>query len=416
VRPSRSLPASAALALVASALAAPALAGVAGPAYAATRTTCAGQTATIVGTAGDDDLTGTGGDDVIIGLGGRDTVDGGGGHDVVCGGSGNDVLVGGDGDDVLHGGAGADRLTGGPGNDTLVGDTALEDGSDVFWGGADDDTLVYRDQVDAYFFDPGSDPAAAPPVQVDLRTGKAAGEGSDLLVRRGPSSRYARLAVHLPDDSFAQGASTDDHVVTGDGSLLRLGRGDDLADIGGSRVVGGPGIDGVWVRRTTDAPAHVWLGAGPDSVIWDGWFADGDTVRGGAGRNQSTIRLAPAPGQLAPYDVVHLDLGAGTLHEVSGATDRAVPFRGFVTAWITPDGSSGVTPAAAYELDGTDAADQLWFDHPGRHPITVRARAGNDDVVTGAGDDTVHGGPGDDRARAGSGTNTCRSVEHPHGC
>jgi Ca2+-binding RTX toxin-like protein len=91
---------------------------------------CAGRKATVVGTAGADNLAGTAGADVIAGLGGSDTISGLGGSDTICGGNGNDRIFGGAGNDslagdagndTLAGDAGNDTLTGGPGNDTLVG-------------------------------------------------------------------------------------------------------------------------------------------------------------------------------------------------------------------------------------------------------------------------------------------------------
>jgi uncharacterized delta-60 repeat protein len=82
---------------------------------------CAGQTATIAGTAGNDRLRGTPGPDVIAARGGRDVVRALGAGDVVCGGGGNDVIRGGAGRDVLRGGAGDDRLIGGAGRDRLLG-------------------------------------------------------------------------------------------------------------------------------------------------------------------------------------------------------------------------------------------------------------------------------------------------------
>lgn len=69
--------------------------------------TCMGQTATIVGTVGDDDLQGTDGDDVIAGLDGDDRIDGRDGNDLICGGAGDDVIDGGPGVDTLDGDEGA---------------------------------------------------------------------------------------------------------------------------------------------------------------------------------------------------------------------------------------------------------------------------------------------------------------------
>jgi Ca2+-binding RTX toxin-like protein len=102
--------------------------------------TCAGRTATIVGTAGPDVLSGTRGPDVIAAGGGRDSIIGGGGNDVICGGVGNDTVRGGMGDDTLDGGADRDVLRGGAGNDSVVGNV----GGDVVAGGTGNDTLLGR--------------------------------------------------------------------------------------------------------------------------------------------------------------------------------------------------------------------------------------------------------------------------------
>lgn len=89
--------------------------------------TCNGLTATLVGTAADDELAGTPGDDVIVGLAGDDRIAGGGGDDTICGG---------DGDDDLLGEAGSDRLFGEAGDDVLIGD----DATSVGLGTAGDDS------------------------------------------------------------------------------------------------------------------------------------------------------------------------------------------------------------------------------------------------------------------------------------
>jgi subtilisin-like proprotein convertase family protein len=82
--------------------------------------TCAGQRATIVGTAGADVLTGTRRADVIVGGGGQDTIAGGDGRDTICAGAGADALIGGGGGDRLDGGSGTDVCRGGPGVDQAI--------------------------------------------------------------------------------------------------------------------------------------------------------------------------------------------------------------------------------------------------------------------------------------------------------
>jgi hypothetical protein len=77
--------------------------------------TCAGRTATKVGTDDTEIVTGTPGADVIAALDGDDVVRAGAGNDVVCGGDGNDELKGASGRDRLLGETGRDKLNGGGG-------------------------------------------------------------------------------------------------------------------------------------------------------------------------------------------------------------------------------------------------------------------------------------------------------------
>ena len=87
---------------------------------------CQGRAATIVGTAGANEINGTSGKDVIVAGGGADDVEGRGGRDLICGGGGNDELEGDAGNDFLNGGTGNDELEGGPGDDVCVGGEDLE--------------------------------------------------------------------------------------------------------------------------------------------------------------------------------------------------------------------------------------------------------------------------------------------------
>lgn len=114
--------------------------------------TCMGYTATIVGTAGNDNVTGNpASTDVVSLLGGNDTYTEDSSNDIVCLGagddqlvnsigltSGNDTVQGGPGNDVIAGFAGADTLIGGDGDDQLFGN----DGNDSLQGEAGDDYLV----------------------------------------------------------------------------------------------------------------------------------------------------------------------------------------------------------------------------------------------------------------------------------
>ena len=134
---------------------------VAAPVAAATPT-CFGQTATIVGTPGDDVLVGSADrSDVIFGGGGNDYIAaedfsvvplgqpgdflcGGAGNDTIRGSTGSDSMAGGYGDDRLDGWVNADVARGGGGDDWVTdceGEDAFNDDADVLHGGYGDDHL-----------------------------------------------------------------------------------------------------------------------------------------------------------------------------------------------------------------------------------------------------------------------------------
>jgi Ca2+-binding RTX toxin-like protein len=89
---------------------------------------CRGVRATIVGTAGNDDIEGTSRRDVIQGRGGHDEIEGHRGNDLICGGAGRDDLEGNRGDDRLFGNRGNDELEGGRGGDLLNGGRGFDEG------------------------------------------------------------------------------------------------------------------------------------------------------------------------------------------------------------------------------------------------------------------------------------------------
>lgn len=99
--------------------------------------TCAGQPATIVGTAGADRLVGTRGNDVVLARGGADVIRTFAGHDIICAGRGADVVRSGIWADRVFGNAGRDRLLGGGGADDLFGNR----GADRLFGRAGRDEL-----------------------------------------------------------------------------------------------------------------------------------------------------------------------------------------------------------------------------------------------------------------------------------
>jgi Ca2+-binding RTX toxin-like protein len=172
---------------------------------------CFGKAATVVGTAGPDDLH-AGPDDVVVGLGGDDLLGGG----TVCGGAGNDSLVGvervsssldgGDGDDTMRGVLGpSDLLLGGAGNDYLADsdDTDWEDrwdpGTDVMKGGAGNDRIVSTTGRNLVYGNAGDDYVAD---YTHVRTVISGGAGNDLIISTGDN--YG-LNPYQPDSVSGDG-------------------------------------------------------------------------------------------------------------------------------------------------------------------------------------------------------------------
>jgi hypothetical protein len=182
--------------------------GAAAAVSVAATTICKGQTATIVGTNGNDVLVGTTGDDVIAGLGGNDRIRGKGGDDVICGGSGNDdilgqagddLLVGGKGGDDLSGGGGADQVFGGRGRDMLNGDN----GNDILKGGAGNDALDGGSGRDTANGGSGNDECSA---ETETACESSAASGSD-----DPSAGY---------NLYAPLRTTTAYLVDNDGDVV----------------------------------------------------------------------------------------------------------------------------------------------------------------------------------------------------
>jgi Ca2+-binding RTX toxin-like protein len=149
--------------------------------------------------------------------------------DALYGSAFGDTLIGTDGDDGLIGRAGNDMLIGNGGSDSISG----QQGDDVINGGEGFDIAEYYDQEHADEIDYG-------PMNVNLRTGAATGDGNDTLI----------------DIEGATGSDGVDTMI-GDGkanSFFWLFGGDDTIDAGagndfvapgsGANVVaGGKGID-----------------------------------------------------------------------------------------------------------------------------------------------------------------------------
>jgi Ca2+-binding RTX toxin-like protein len=140
---------------------------------------CFGKPATIVGTAGPDNLVGQSGiSDVIYAGDGNDSVLGGDFYsedsvpgaapDLLCGGPGDDTVYGGPGNDKINGGDGNDHVDGRLGADLVqgnVGDDRVNDQSfadmdganDVLKGGTGNDLLTTGWGIDKAYGEAGND-------------------------------------------------------------------------------------------------------------------------------------------------------------------------------------------------------------------------------------------------------------------
>lgn len=356
--------------------------------------TCFGRAATIIGTAGDDNLDGTPQRDVIVGRGGNDTINGRGGNDLVCAGKRRDTVFGGGGNDRIKGGRGSDVLLGDSGDDRLLGGAAEDalfggPGADVFNGG--------KGRFDAAVFTD-----AGRGVTVDLDAGTARGEGRDQI--RSVAAVFGS-------------AHDDDITGTGTPNLLSGEAGDDTlhGGTGGNPnralfdgLRGGPGAD------------SFTGGAEPVAVLYD------QAGRGVTVDLQAGMATGEGNDMLTSIDGIF-----GSRHADSLTGDNAdnalLPWRGnddvdggggFDTVFYD-SATSGVTASLAAgtasgegndtlvnieNLSGSPQGDTLTGDDG---PNILVGLGGDDTLAGGPGNDVLLGGAGSDTLDGGNGTDAC---------
>jgi Ca2+-binding RTX toxin-like protein len=228
---------------------------------------------TLIGDDGANALPGNGGNDTVMGNGGNDFVSGGDGDDTIDGGEGFDFLdhyyiiadfgqgpgpvtvdlvagtVTGQGSDVISNIEGAD---GTPGNDTLIGNdennefTQTFEGDDTIRGAGGDDLIDGGDGDDTLDGGPGRDLVGhldhTVAVTIDLTTGTAVGNGSDVLLGFEDvigsfnndtitGDANANLLMGAPGDDTINGLAGDDELL-GEGFDFPAGEGNDTLDGG----------------------------------------------------------------------------------------------------------------------------------------------------------------------------------------
>ena len=393
--------------LVAGAPAAPVQAGV---------PTCAGERATMVGTARADDLSGTDRRDVIVGGAGDDVINGRGGNDLICGGGDADELRGGLGDDSLRGGA--DRLGSDVTGSFLVGDVLLGGpGDDKLVGGFDDRSAQTRRRPDTVSW--VDSPRG---VVVDLVAGTATGFGADTIP---PSTRlrvqgspYADQITGSAGPDVIAGEAGDDQIAAGGGAdtvfseratipagtfadddVVDAGLGPDLvsSQAGRDRVQGGEGDD--FLEAYSPAPTTVLAGPGNDYVAQHLVDAAGAQTYGGTGADLVSLYGKRLEGR-SPRVEVTLDLRTG-----STSADVAPVATGRIGGYE----QHRLIGNLAWVFHGTTAADRVWAITGG--PLRAWTYAGNDSVTATDRADFVDAGMGTDVVWGRGGADTCRGAE-----
>jgi Ca2+-binding RTX toxin-like protein len=406
----------------------------------------------VTGTAQSDSLTGDGGMNTINGGGGSDTVDGAGDNDNVNGDAGNDVLTGSAGDDSVSGGDGNDTLSGRAGSDSLAGGTGtntanfsaagaainvnLRAGSASIDGDGGSDSLsgiqnvtapaiggnVLQGDAGNNVLDSGgagsatvSYSGAAGGVNVDLGSGTATGDGTDILVggfSTATGSAFADTLAAAPGGSTLNGLGGADTLTGSSGTdSLSGGAGDDTMNGGpgvGNSLDGGTGTDTLDYSSATSV-LSASLAAGSAIVAYPALGVD-------LLSNLENVTGSPGDDVLIGNgnDNILRGLGGNDFLQGGGGDDSLQGAAGIDTADFS-DSAGGVNVDLAAQTalgDGTDtlssienasgssSADQLSGNGG---PNSLQGLAGNDQIDGGGGSDVIDGGANDDSIYAKDG-------------
>ncbi|MFD2185050.1 hypothetical protein ACFSOX_23095, partial [Rhodoplanes azumiensis] len=313
-----------------------------------------GQSITVDGGDGDDQITTARGDDLV---------EGGAGADLIYTNEGNDTIVAGAGDDTIDGGAGADQLWGGEGDDTLVGGA----GDDLLDGGEGRDTADYGADTAgitvalgggvAFGVDSGYDTL----VSIENVIG---GSGDDVLIGDGA----ANVLIGNGGADQLIGGGGDDTLVAGAGDVVRGNDGDDtivLSTDGGTPVSisGDDGDDTLMLAGSGNAVLDGAKITGVEHLVVDGgrWqigaaaaYADIDIRTGGA-----------VVGGVALGGGQHLTVETGGAMTLADQTPAQVSLIAWTGGNLTVDnaGSMSVDDANDYLLSANGVTGTLVFNN-----------------------------------------------------
>ena len=374
------------------------------------------------------------------------TLIGGAGDDNITGGAGNDTLTGGVGNDVLNGGLGADAMAGGDGNDTYMVDNVRDTVTEAAGGGTDlvRSTVSYAlsDNVERLTLDGTGNTIATGNALDNILTGnsgnntlnglagadimsggagndtyyvdnvgdrviEAANGGTDLVhstVSFALSDNVERLTLDGTGNTIATGNALD-NVLTGNSGNNTL-----IGGLGADFMIGGAGNDTYYVDNTGDVVSEAAdggidlvhstisfaLGANVERLTLDGTgntiatgnaldniltgnsgnnVLDGkggiDTLTGGGGNDTFLFDTAlggGALGNIADFsvgtDLIKLD---HTIFAAAGAVG-ALSAAAFTTGTAATDADQRIVYDSAtgdifYDPDGNGAAAQVKFAH-----------------------------------------------------
>jgi Ca2+-binding RTX toxin-like protein len=341
------------------------------------------QSAPVMGTAGNDNLSGGSGDESYDGAGGNDLLNGNGGNDSLYGGAGNDDVRGGNGNDLLDGGTGNDVLYGGNGSYTPG------NGNDSYWFGKGDGTDTVFDydsttgNIDTLRFKAGvmaSDVVMTRPLTNGANNDlllTIANTGDSIRIQEWFTGSEYRVEQAVFDDGTVWNASklqTAMIIGTIGNDVFTGGSGDDSYDgvDGNDTLYGNGGNDALSGGNGSDLLNG---GSGNDTLSGG---AGNDTLIGGAG-NDSFVVDSPAD-QVSENP----NEGVDTVQSASTYTLGSNLENLILTG-------SAATNATGNALDNSligNAADNV-----------LAGLAGNDTLSGGTGNDTyIHGlGGGHDR-------------------
>jgi Ca2+-binding RTX toxin-like protein len=240
----------------------------------------------------------------VMGLAGNDNMTGGAGTDKFDGGEGNDILNGGGGNDIIIGGTGNDRMTGGAGNDVFFVDSLSDLVFEAAGGGADTVNAAISHYLHGNVENLTLDTAAGNIFGVGNalantilgNTGEnllIAGAGNDVV--RGGAARDAIFGEDGDDQLF--GDAGIDYLVGGIGDDKITG-GDDSDE-----VYGGDGNDILYGGASFSTDILVG-GNGNDILYANSGLGDYDLIDGGAGDDAYYVDT--------PSDLTFEAVGGGT--------------------------------------------------------------------------------------------------------